>query len=349
MNLRYLRTFVLVADAGGITHASSRLHLSAPAASRQMLALEEELGVKLFDRIGRRLQLTPQGKDLLDRSRQLLDEAQSLVERARVLKAGHTGLLRVGAPPQVIEAQFAPFAAKYRRKHPGVEIHLVEDASGSLPGRLERGDVDVVEMAAGDERFRSRLLFPIHAMVAMPASHRLACRPKIDIADLADESLAFPRHEFPMRRWVENAFEAAGIRPKLLLEGATPHTLVAVAAAGYAVSIVQSNVPIQYKGVRTVPLVARGASIGTWAVIAWHRRRYLPPYARQFIDEFVAYAPRAKSRPRHYPARARHAATERAAGVKRSLAHYSNAVLQHDGMGSRRTVRDRVTILFCLG
>src|SRR5262245_12416962 len=100
MNLRHMRTFVLIADAGGIAHASNRLHLSVPAASRQLLALEGELNVKLFDRIGRRLRLTPQGKDLLDRSRQLLADADSLVERARVLKAGHTGLLRIGAPPQ---------------------------------------------------------------------------------------------------------------------------------------------------------------------------------------------------------------------------------------------------------
>lgn len=293
MNLRHLRTFVLTADAGGISHAGDRLHLSAPAASRQVIALESELKVKLFDRIGRRLQLTPHGKDLLDRSRQLLADAESLAERARVLKAGHTGVLRIGAPPQVLEALFAPFAAKYQRKHPGIDIHLVEDASGNLAGRLERGDVDLVEIGAGDERFLSRPLFPIHALVVLPQAHQLARRAKIDVTELAGEPLAFPRPEFPMRKWIERAFEVAHIRPKLRLESATPHTLVAVAAAGYAIAIVQSNVPIHYDGVRTVPLVFGGASIGVWGSIAWHRRRYLAPYAKRFIEEFVTFAPRA--------------------------------------------------------
>jgi DNA-binding transcriptional LysR family regulator len=293
MNLRHLRTFVLIADAGGIAHASNRLHLSSPAASRQLLALEAEFNVRLFDRVGRRLHLTSQGKDLLERSRLLLAEADSLGERARALKGGSAGLLRIGAPPQVIEVLFAPFAARYRHRHPGVDIHLVEDASGNLPTRLEHGDIDVAEMAANDERFQSRLLFPIHALVVLPHAHRLARRAKVDIIDLAGEPMALPCREFPMRGWIDAAFDAANVRPKLLLESAVPHTLVAVAAANFAIAVVQSNVPIHHKGVRTIPLVVRGASIGIWSAIAWHPRRFLPPYAQRFIEEFASFAPHA--------------------------------------------------------
>lgn len=102
MNLQHLRTFILIAEAGGIAPAGNRLHLSSPAASRQILALENEFRVKLFDRIGRRLRLTSEGEDLLVRSRRLLSDAESLRERARALRAGQTGLLRVGGPPHVI-------------------------------------------------------------------------------------------------------------------------------------------------------------------------------------------------------------------------------------------------------
>src|SRR5215204_505850 len=100
MNLRNLRTFVIVADAGGFARASGRLNLTHPAASRQILALERQLGVALFDRIGRRIQLTSEGEDLLRRSRRVLEEVASLGERARDLRAGHVGTLRVGAPTQ---------------------------------------------------------------------------------------------------------------------------------------------------------------------------------------------------------------------------------------------------------
>src|SRR5918996_4933792 len=114
MNLRQLQAFVSIADAGGIARAGTRLNVSQPAASRQILALEAELGVRLFDRIGRRLRLTSEGEDLLRQSRRLLLEADLLNERARALKGGETGILRVGATPMVIETTLSAFLAQHR-------------------------------------------------------------------------------------------------------------------------------------------------------------------------------------------------------------------------------------------
>lgn len=126
MNFKHLRAFVTIADAGGFARAANRLNLSQLALSRQIRALEIDLSVRLFDRVGRRVQLTSEGEDLLQRSRRLLAEADSLGERARMLKAGETGILRVGATPQVIENLLAQFLTRYRCRHPGVEIHLVD-------------------------------------------------------------------------------------------------------------------------------------------------------------------------------------------------------------------------------
>src|SRR5437870_11537321 len=122
MELRHLRAFVTIVDAGGFGRAGTRLNLSQPALSRQIHALEAELGVPLFDRIGRRVRLTSEGEDLLRRSRRLLAEADALGERARSLKSGQTGILRVGATPQVIENLLAEFLPRYRDRHPGVEV-----------------------------------------------------------------------------------------------------------------------------------------------------------------------------------------------------------------------------------
>src|SRR5262252_6042228 len=86
MDLHQLRTFVAIADSGGVARAAQRLNLSQPAASRQIQALEADLGVLLFDRIGRRMRLTSEAEDLVPRARRLLAEAQSLRERARALQ-----------------------------------------------------------------------------------------------------------------------------------------------------------------------------------------------------------------------------------------------------------------------
>ena len=153
MNLRHLRAFTTIADAGGFARAAGRLNLSQPALSRQIHALESELDVLLFDRVGRRIQLTSEGEDLLRRSRRLLADADSLGERARSLKNGDTGILRVGATPQMIENLFADFLTRYRRRHPDVEVHLVEDGGARLHGRLERGDVHLATTPTGDTAF----------------------------------------------------------------------------------------------------------------------------------------------------------------------------------------------------
>jgi LysR family cyn operon transcriptional activator len=298
MNLRHLRAFAAIADARGFARAAARLNLSQPALSRQIHALEADLGVQLFDRIGRRVQLTSEGEDLLRRSRRLLAEADALGERARLLKGGETGILRVGATPQVIENLLAHFLSHYRRRHPGVEVHLVEDGGVRLHGRLERGDVHLTMTAAGGTRFQDRLLYPMHLLAALSPAHRLGRRAVLEIAELADEPLLLLRRDFGSREWFDAACQIAHIRPRVLLESAAPHTLVALAATDYGIAIVPSNAQVPRGIARAVPLVYRGASVGRWAHIAWDPQRFLAPYAEQFVEEIAAYCRR------DYPGRA---------------------------------------------
>jgi DNA-binding transcriptional LysR family regulator len=291
MNFKHLRTFVTIADAGGFARAANRLNLSQPALSRQIRAMEIDLSVRLFDRVGRRVQLTSEGEDLLRRSRRLLAEADALGERARMLKAGETGILRAGATPQVIENLLAQFLTTYRRRHPGVEVHLVEDGGVRLRSRLERGDVHLVLMAAGS-RFESRLLYPMHAVAVLSPMHRLARRAALEIAELADEPLLLLRRDFASREWFDAACSVAHIQPRVLLESSAPHTLISLAATGYGLAIVPSNAQVPRGAVRAVPLVHRGASVGKWAAIAWDSERFVAPYAAQFVEEIVAHCRR---------------------------------------------------------
>jgi DNA-binding transcriptional LysR family regulator len=285
MNLRHLHAFATVADAGGVARAATRLHVSQPALSRQIQGLEADLGVPLFDRIGRRVRLTSAGEDLLRRSRRLLAEADALAERARSLKTGETGILRIGTTPQVIENLLAHFLTHYRRRHPGVEVHLVEDGGVRLHGRLERGDVHLTMAPAGDMRFHDRLLYPMHLMAALPPGHRLSRGATLEVADLADEPLLLLRRDFASR-------QVAHVRPRVLLESAAPHTLVALAASDYGIAILPSTVQVPRGVARAVPLVHRGKSLGRWAGIAWDPQRFLAPYAEQFVKELVAHARR---------------------------------------------------------
>jgi LysR family transcriptional regulator, cyn operon transcriptional activator len=174
MNLRFLRTFVAIADHAGVARAAARLNLTQSAASRQIQSLENELGLRLFARIGCNVRLTREGEDLLARSRRLLADVAALGERASALKSGKVGVLRLGATPQVIETLLAGLLPRYRNRHPGVEVRLIEDGGARLPGRLERDDIDVAVMPVGEDRFRGRLLYPMHVLAVLPQPHRLS-------------------------------------------------------------------------------------------------------------------------------------------------------------------------------
>src|SRR5262245_16556459 len=126
MDLRHLRTFVTVAEQGTVSQASVRLRIAQPALSRQINDLEQELGIRLFDRVRRRLVLTGEGEQLLEHCRTVLGAVGSLNERAQLLRRGDSGILRVAATPQTIEGVFSTFLHRYARRRPTVQIQLNE-------------------------------------------------------------------------------------------------------------------------------------------------------------------------------------------------------------------------------
>jgi len=290
MNLRALRMFVTTADDGGLGRACVRLNLSQPAASRQIHALEAELGVSLFHRVGRQLQLTSAGESLLRRSRRLLADADLLAEHARALSGGRRGTLKVSATPQMMASFLTSFLPRHRQRHSEVEVQLIERSAGRQPNQLERGETDLALMAASDARFPGRLLFPLHLFAVVPKAHRLARLAVVDIAGLMEDPLLLLPAHFGTRASFDAACEIAQVAPRVRFECTAAHTLIGLAGANYGVAIVPSIALALDENLRAVPIVLRGVAIGHWEAICWDPRRLAPPYAQAFVDELAAYA-----------------------------------------------------------
>lgn len=298
MNVRALQSFAAIVETGSFERAAAKVHVSQPALSRQLRTLEGELGVRLFERAGRRARLTQEGEDLLRRARRVIAEYESLVERARSLKSGEAGLLRIGATPPSLETLVSPFLAGYLRRHPKVEVEVLEEGGARLPERLERGDVQVACLPAGDARFTGRLLAPTHLVAAVSHRHRLASRSTLEVSLLSEERLLVLAKGFGSRAWFDAACELAHIVPRIVLQSVAAHTLVELAASGYGLAIVPSTARFPKTSARLLPLVQRGQSIGRWQMAAWHPARELSQHAQQFVAELVDYS-------RHsYPGRA---------------------------------------------
>ena len=192
--------------AASVSKAALEVNICQPALSRQIRDLETELGVRLFDRIGRRIQLTAEGEDLLRRSREILAQAASLVERAKTLVGGITGVLRVGATPQTMQSVMAGFLPGFQRAHPGVDVRLTEEGGVRLHELVERGEL---HLALGGiltgSRLESRPLFPIRVLAVTASRPRWKGRTTVDVTELASEPLLLLSRDFGSRQLFDAA------------------------------------------------------------------------------------------------------------------------------------------------
>src|SRR6201984_3070498 len=143
MDLRHARTFVTVAELGTVSKAALRLRIAQPALSRQIIDLEQELGLRLFDRIGRRVCLAGGGEQLIAGCRVLLDCASAVKEQAQLLRRGDTGVLKVAGSPQHIESVLSGFLHRYAERYPNVEVKISEGTGSEILALLERGEVNL--------------------------------------------------------------------------------------------------------------------------------------------------------------------------------------------------------------
>ena len=294
MDLRHLRTFIAVAEDGTVSKAALRLRVAQPALSRQITDLEGELGVKLFDRVRRRLILTSEGEQLLGDCRAVLGTVGSLAERAQRLRRGDGGILKLAATPQTIDGLLSNFLSTYRKRQPNVQIRLREAFGTSLMELLERGEVHVAmstggAMQAGHHAFETIWLPPLEFLAACNREFELGKAESMDVRRLGPHPLLLLDTSFAVRTAFDAACRVAEFKPTIFFESRTPHTLLALAEAGHGIAVVPSVLPTHRYDVRTVRLTYRGRPLRERYGIMWDKRRRLPPYAEDFCRSLAAH------------------------------------------------------------
>lgn len=150
LTLRTARLFVAAADAGTLTAAAERLHVSQPAATKSLAQLEAELGGPLFERAGRKLMLTQMGEALLPRARALLQQAEDLKAEAERWRSGEDGVLSVGAGPSVTYRLLPEAVARFYRSGRTVQLTIHAGAASTLLDQVRRGALDLVAADMGE-------------------------------------------------------------------------------------------------------------------------------------------------------------------------------------------------------
>jgi DNA-binding transcriptional LysR family regulator len=288
MNLRYARTFVTVCELGTVSKAAAYLRIAQPALSRQIGAFEQELGLKLFDRMGSRLVLTGEGEQLLGDCRVLLNYASALGERAQLLRRGDTGLLKIASSPQIIEGVLADFLLEYAGRFPNVQVKLIEALGWpETVAMLERGEIHLGQnllraVQPADQRFGSHPLEAVELLAAADPRMLLGAGETMEISGLAPYPLLLLDGSFVFRRNFDAACRLAGFQPNIRFESRGPHTLLAMAERGHGVAVIPSALRTDRHALRIIGLTYRGNPLREPLAIFWDKRRPLPRYATGF-------------------------------------------------------------------
>jgi LysR family hydrogen peroxide-inducible transcriptional activator len=241
MNLRDLHYVLAVAELGHFGRAAEACHVSQPTLSGQILKLEDELGVKIFERVGRRIRPTPVGEQILVHAREAVAAADDITVLARANRDPLAGPLRLGVIP-TLAPYLMPFVLPIASQAlPAAPLMLYEDLTANLVAALAEGRLDAAVIASDpeDHRLGQHLLFDEPFYVAMPPDHPLAAKKRIRAEDLdpktlllladghclRDQAIEFCGHE-------ERSATGADIRATSL------ETLLHLTAAHYGVTLV---------------------------------------------------------------------------------------------------------------
>src|SRR3954454_5079377 len=192
-DLRLIRYFVAVAEAGNVTRAAEHLHISQPSLSAAMKQLEAQLGVELLTRHGRRVEVAPAGERRRARGRELLEQAEPVVEAVRQHGSATPGRRRLGLSPTARFGIGPRLLAACADQAPAVMLYTSEDTTGALLREVAAGRLDLaVTFCAPEPPPAGIELVPLAgepAVVHLPADHPLAARSRVGVSELAGETI----------------------------------------------------------------------------------------------------------------------------------------------------------------
>ena len=243
MELRHLRYFVGVAQELNFTRAAQILRVAQPALSRQIRQLEEEVGVVLLERNRRGVRLTMAGKAFLAEALALLEQSEQAIRVAQETNQAGTGHLNVGYIWGLFHSLVPATIERFRRELPNVAVNLfdmtaTQQAEALVQGRLDAGFIGFAQEAdaAG---LSKRKVGTCAFVAALPKNHRAARKPKVPLATLAqDFFFVISEQNYPgASRFVLEACQRAGFRPKILQAAERGHTILGLVAGNCGVAL----------------------------------------------------------------------------------------------------------------
>src|SRR5277367_2925610 len=290
MELRHLRYFVAVGEDEHYGRAARRLRVAQPALSRQIQALENEVGFKLFERLPRGVKLTAAGKYFLEDARRILLEVDEAVVRTARVANGQSGTLWIGFTENALWRGVVPESfRRFREAQPGVEFQLNPLGSSQQLEAIRSGRLDsgfVYDMPNSDPELDGLMVEMDRFQLAVPAGHPLAKRKKLRLRDLTDVPFVwFPRWGNPaLYDRLMHACIRGGLKsPRIVQEGFHESTILGLVATGLGVAWVLGTAALRRpEGVVIMSVI--DLKVPAPLELAWRKGNKSPLLAR-FVAE----------------------------------------------------------------
>ncbi len=284
-DLLLLRSFLEVAECGAITQAAHRLYITQPALSRRLQQLESELSAPLLVRGARGVTLTEQGRFVAREARALVERWERMHDGVLALSRLEAGVVRLGGGATAISFLLPEAIAALQQAHPGIVFQVKEAGSRDIERDVldERLELGVVTLPVQSQDFEITPLRSDRIVLVAARAHPLARRRRVDTADLEGQAMVAFEAPSAIRRLIDQALRAAGVRVQVVMElRSIPAILRMVATTRRLAFVSQLGVGRGGDDIRVLPV--RGLRIKRDLAVIRKRERPLSPAAAAFAE-----------------------------------------------------------------
>ena len=293
LEVRHLRLIAGIAEAGTVTRAAERLHLTQSALSHQLRDVESRFNTQFFLRVGKRMVLTAAGRRVLDSATRILEDLARTEEDVRRIAEQREGVIRVATQCNTGYHWLPPLLSSFGRKHPRVTIHILPDATDRPIEALVAGRLDLAILTneTTDPRLRLRRLFADEMVALVSRDHPFAARQWLGVGELAREHLLLysssPEESFVLQR----VLAPAGHTPAKLSFIMLTEAMIEMARAGLGVAVLprwSAQPAIAARSLIPLSITRRGIR-RNWTA-ATLKAQLMTPWLEDFVDLIAARA-----------------------------------------------------------
>lgn len=287
MEIKQLKTFKAVADHLSFHKAAGAINYAQSTVSAQIMTLEEDLGIPLFERLGRHIMLTEAGENLYQYACKMLELAEAaradLVEGVRL-----AGTLTIRVPESFCVHRLTPVVVKFHNRMPNVKLRFITCAQEELKRDLRKGVTDLAFLLTESIQSKDLAVENLgteHLVFVAAPNHPLSKIDKFETDMLADHTLLLSRVDCSYRRILEQILKESQCEPKMVLEFNSVAAIIECVAAGLGVTLIPEIAvrrELELKNLVTLPWSESNMEVAQ--LMIWHQDKWLSPIMKGFMD-----------------------------------------------------------------